>query len=155
MKTIYQCEICGSQHGTAEEALRCEARPMVDMKGGNFIDGENAHEPQVGEIVECCYPAMGWWEGDEAWRVHRIRGGRFLDGFYNLWVVIDKIPAGDRHEWRYILWTPSNAMGHEQICWTGPGHNRMWANRMATEAEIAAAQAAYDAVELKRRIPLM
>lgn len=155
MKTTYQCEICGKKHGTAEAAIACEALPMTDMKGGNFTNGENAHEAEVGEIVECAYPAMSWWKGDEDWRVHRERGGRFLDGFYHLWVVVAKVPAGDWHGWKYVLWTPSDHNGNECLCWTGPQHYRMWANRMATETEMAAAQAAFDAVENKQRIPLM
>uniref|UniRef100_A0AAU7VGI0 DUF2199 domain-containing protein n=1 Tax=Dinoroseobacter phage vB_DshS_R26L TaxID=3161158 RepID=A0AAU7VGI0_9CAUD len=155
MRTIYQCEICGARHDTPEAALACEAQPMTDMKQGNFIDKENAHEPEVGEIVACAYPAWGWWHGDEAWRVHLERGGRFLDGFYNLWVVVAKIPAGDRHEWRYILWSPSNQNDREWMCWTGPGHNLMLPHGRATSEQLEAGLTAYDAVENKRRIPLM
>lgn len=155
MKTIYQCEICGSMHTTTEGALACEATPMRDMKNGGFIDGANAHEPEVGEVVECCYPAYSWRKGDPDWSVWRERGGRFLDGYYNLWVVVAKITPGDRHEWHYILWSPSTITGHEHICWTSPGHHQMWANRKATEAEMAAALAAFDAFKNKQRIPLM
>lgn len=110
---------------------------------------------KIGEVVECAYPAWGWWDGDEDWRVHRERGGRFMDGFYGLWVVVVKIPSGNCREWKYILWTPSNQNGVEHICWTGPGHTRMYANRVATEAELISAEKAFDAVENSNRIVLM
>ena len=155
MRTYYQCEICGSNHDTPEAALACEAKPMRDMKQGNFIIGDKAHEPEVGEIVASAYPAWGWWNGDEDWRVHLEHGGRFLDGFYNLWVVVAKIPAGDRHEWRYILWSPSNQNDREWMCWTGPGHNLMHPHGQATAEQLKAATAAFNAVERKHRIPLM
>lgn len=155
MKVTYECEICGERYNSAAEAEACESQPMVDMKQGNFIDKENAHEPEVGEVVESSYPAWDWWNGDAKWRVFRERGSRFLDGYYALWVVVAKVPAGNRHEWRYILWTPSDQNGSPSTVWTSPEHNRMWANRVATEDEIAAARAAYNLIEVKRRIPSM
>lgn len=155
MQTIYQCEICGSTHDTAKAALACEAKPMRDMKQGGFIVKENAHEPEIGEIVACAYPAFKWWDGDENWRVHLKRGGRFLDGFYNLWVVVAKIPDTNCHEWKYILWSPSNQNDREFMCWTGPGHNLMLPHSHATKEQLKAATAAFDAVENKQRIPLM
>lgn len=155
MKTIYQCEICNRQYSTPEAATVCEELPMRDMKQGSFLDGAKVHEPWVGDIVECSYPATSWWRGDEAWRVHRERGGRFLDGFYALWIVVAKIPADNRHEWRYILWSPSNIVDKECMCWTGPGHTQMYAHGKATEEQLALAQAAYDKVPRKDRIELL
>jgi hypothetical protein len=155
MKVEYICDICGSRYESSKKARLCEARPMIDMKQGNFINKEDALEPAVGDVVECAYPALGKWDGDPAWSAKRLRGGRFLDGYYNLWVVAAKIPAGDRHVWTYVLWSPSNQHGDEDICWTGPHHHQMYANRVATAEELRAAQAAYAKVEHPRRIPLL
>jgi hypothetical protein len=155
MRVEYICDICGSRYESSKEAQLCEARPMVDMKQGNFINKEDALEPAVGDVVECSYPAFWRWDGDPNWAAFRERGGRFVDGFYALWVVVAKIPDGDRHVWRYILWTPSDHYGHEAMCWTGPHHTKMYANRVATAEELRAAQAAYAKVEHPRRIPLL
>ena len=155
MKTIYQCEVCGSTHDTPEAAAACEALPMQDMRQGAFIDPENVHEPEVGEVVECSYPAKKHWHGNDNWSVYRNRGGRFLDGFYALWVVVAKIPDGDRHTWRYILWSPSDVSGNRCICWTGPNHTKMYPNRVATEEEMANARAMFDSFENKQRIRLL
>jgi hypothetical protein len=155
MRVEYICDICGARYPTTEEALACEARPMIDMKQGNFTNKGDALEPAVGDVVECAYPAFGQWNGDPDWAAFRERGGRFVDGFYALWVVVAKIPDGDRHVWRYILWTPSDHHGHETMCWTGPHHYRMYPNRVATAKELQAAQAAYAKVEQPRYIRLL
>lgn len=154
MKTIYQCEVCGSKHDNEADAVACEALPMQDFDPSRYTDNE-AYIPEVGEIVECCYPAYSWREGDPEWSVWRDRGGRFLDGYYNKWVVIAKIPAGDRHVWKYILWSPSTITGHERLCWTGPNHTRCFFNRKATDDEMIAARRVYEDFHNPQRIQLL
>lgn len=153
MKTIYQCEICGSKYEYKTDALHCEAKEMVDF--GYRDHQSDWYIPKVGEVVECSYPASSWWDGDEDWRVYREYGGRFLDGFYALWVVVAKIPAGDAHKWKYVLYSPSAISGDEWICWTGPDHTRVRPNRMATQAEMEEAKKALAEYKNPMRIPLL
>lgn len=150
MKTIYRCEICGAKHDTEAAAIACEARPMIDFDGSRFTDGQ-VYIPEVGEIVECSYPASSWWDGMPEWSAWHDRGGRFLDGYYARWIVVAKIPASDRHEWHYVLWTPSSITGAPRICWTGPGHTRMFASGVEVNPNhLKAAMEAYSSVEGKR-----
>lgn len=154
MKIIYQCEICGNKFDNPTQAHKCEAKPMNDFNGKYSTDGK-FYIPKVGEIVQCSYPASSWYDGDLKWASWEDRGGRFLTGYYALWVLVAKIPDGDRHQWRYILWTPSNCVGNEYMCWTGPTHTRIHPHGQASEEQLLSAQKAYDAELYKHRIPLL
>lgn len=134
MKQIFECEGCGGRSTDRERVARCEAQPTVDF------DVPIA----VGSVVACAYPAYSWWEGDEAWRVHKdFEGRKFLHGFYPLWVIVDKRIRD--HHWQYVLWTPSHAHGFARLAWTGPRHYRMHYEREATDDEKVRARAYFDA----------
>jgi len=130
------------------EAEECEAQLMEDFDPKAFVGG--CYMPMVGDVVECTYPASSWYDGHKDWRVWRERGGRFLTGYYALWVVVAKIPYVDTHQWRYVLWSPSSIYGKPRVCWTGPGHTRCHFNRYANDDEMREAKAAADMIAPNR-----
>lgn len=154
VQTLHICEVCGSRYANLSDAKACEEQPMRDFDPDDFT--VPCYCPKVGDVVECGYPAYGWWKGSEEWSVYRYYGGRFITGYFPLWVVLAKIPDEREHKWRYILWSPSDATGKEAMAWTGPTHTPCRFNRMATAEEMERALAYMDATYSdNRRIPLL
>jgi len=114
--TTYACDICKEQHATEAEAHACEAKGVLDMKGGPY---------QPGQLILC--GGQGWWEGDPEWREPGtpedpayIHGAI---GFHSKWVIIDRRNDPERgHMIRYTLWTPSARWGKPTVATTSPWH---------------------------------
>lgn len=140
----YMCEGCKATYDTALEAFACEEQLPKVL--------ENA--PPVGSIVAATYPAYGWWKGDRSWCVMKhYEGTRFMSGYYPIWVHVGTFDH--EHKRRYLLWTPSNALGNEDMRWTSVHHVPMHYEREATPVELERATMALSALKSPLSIPLL